>query len=243
MKVTACPTRLIQPGEKITKVLDEFLPPLSEGTIIAVTGKVVSVCENRLRSKEEVSKADLIIEEADAFLETERHSPFPLTIKSSLLTASAGVDESNGHGKYVLHPKDVQASARAIWEHLRRTHRLQEVGVIITDSNPTPLRRGVVGVAIGWCGLQPLYRYQGKLDLFGRPFAVTFANLLDALAAAAVLMMGEGDESTPLCTIENPPKVEFVQRGPTQEEESFFKMPLQDDLYRPLLTALPWSVK
>lgn len=241
MKVNPCSTHVIQPGENILDVLDAYLTSIEEGTIIAITSKIISVCENRIIKKDAIRKMDLIRQEADAFLESELHNNLTLTIKHGLLIPAAGIDESNCEESYILYPKNIQADAVRIWEHLRDKHRLKELGVIITDSRTTPLRRGVTGVALGWCGFVPLYNYIGRPDLFGRPLKVTLCNVLDALAVAAVFMMGEGDEQTPIATIRNAPKITFLNRSPSDEEINFLTISMDEDLYAPLLKAVPWK--
>jgi F420-0:gamma-glutamyl ligase len=64
---------------------------------------------------------------------------------------------------------------------------------------------------------------------------------LDALAAAAVFVMGEGDEQTPFAIIQDlPQKIVFLDRPPTVEEEQSIIIPMDEDLYAPLLCAAHW---
>ena len=145
------------------------------------------------------------------------------------------VIKSNSEEGYILYPEAIQEDAAQIWNYLRKKHRLRELGILITDSRTTILRRGVTGVALGWCGFVPYHDYIGRPDLFGKPLRVTICNLLDSLAAAAVLVMGEGDEQTPLALITHAPKITFVDRPPSKEEERFFFLSPEEDLYAPLL--------
>ena len=129
----------------------------------------------------------------------------------------------------------IQKVAALTWHFLREKHAVQNLGIIISDSHTAPLRRGVTGIALGWCGFQPLYSYVGKPDLYHNPLRVTHINLLDALATAAVLVMGEGNEQSPLALIEDAPKITFFDREPTPEEETSIHIPIAEDLYGPLL--------
>jgi F420-0:gamma-glutamyl ligase len=61
------------------------------------------------------------------------------------------------------------------------------------------------------------------------------------LAAAAVLVMGEGAESTPLALISGLPFVHFQERDPNPEELQNLHIDRRDDLYAPLLNAVPWQ--
>jgi F420-0:gamma-glutamyl ligase len=105
------------------------------------------------------------------------------------------------------------------------------------------MRRGVTGIALGWCGFKPLYSYVGQPDLYGHPLRVTQMNLLDGLASTAVLMMGEGAEQTPMVLIEDAPKINFVDRAPTKEEETSIYISMNEDLYGPLFAGATWIKK
>jgi F420-0:gamma-glutamyl ligase len=65
-----------------------------------------------------------------------------------------------------------------------------DLGVILTDSRCTPLRRGTTGISIGFYGFDALPDYRGRPEIFGRPLGVTLANQADAMEAAAVGLMG-----------------------------------------------------
>jgi coenzyme F420-0:L-glutamate ligase/coenzyme F420-1:gamma-L-glutamate ligase len=67
----------------------------------------------------------------------------------------------------------------------------------------------------------------GEKDLFGRAFKMTAVNLVDSLAAAGVLMMGEGDESRPMSVVRGAP-AEFTDLAPEPGEA---RMPPERDLY------------
>jgi len=242
MKARALKTHRVTVGESLLSLVDEFVPPLLEKSILVITSKIVSLCEGRVIPKSQASKVDLIQEEADAILETEHPiQDFYLTIKNHLLIPSAGIDESNGEDVYILYPKEVQSTCEVVWSHLRRTRGLKEVGVIITDSHTTPLRRGVTGIALGFCGFKPLYSYIGKPDLYGHPLRVTQMNLLDALATTGVFVMGEGDEQTPFALIEEAPKMVFLNHPPTEEEENSVVISPEEDLYGALFQNASWQ--
>ncbi|MBS0184830.1 MAG: coenzyme F420-0:L-glutamate ligase [Proteobacteria bacterium] len=222
-------------------IIEDALPKLENGDILALTSKIVSLCQGRYICKEETSKYDLICQEADLLLQTDQN-PYNLflTIKDGLLIPSAGIDASNGLNVYILYPKDIQEVAFSLWNHLRTKFKLQDLGILITDSHTTPLRRGVTGIALGWCGFEPLYSYVNKPDVYGQPLCVTQINILDALAASAVFVIGEGDEQTPLALIQKAPKISFLDRPPTSQEEQSIKISLEEDLYAPLFQSVKW---
>ncbi len=242
MKVQAIKTTRVEPGDSLTALLETFVPALSEGCIVVVTSKVVSLCEGRVVAKGAVSKEKLITSQADAVVRGPAN-PYGvcLTLTDGMLMASAGIDESNAKDAYVLLPKDSQASAVFIWDFLRKRHNIKHLGVLITDSKTSILRSGVTGVALGWSGFEPLYSYIGKPDLYGNLLKMTRINLLDALATSAVLVMGEGAECTPMALIEDAPKLQFLDRSPSIEEQESIRIPLSLDLYAPLLLAVGWE--
>ena len=242
MKIQALKTHLIKPGDSIYEILDRHVPPLTEGIIIAITSKILSLCQGRIVPKNSVrNKYALIEKEADAYLKKEDnlYNAY-LTIKYNILIPSAGIDESNGDGMYILYPQNIQEMAMIIWQYLREKYKVKQLGIIVTDSHTTPLRKGVTGIALGWCGFEPLYSYVGKPDIFNDPLQVTQVNILDALAASAVFMMGEGAEQTPIALIEDAPKIQFLSRSPSLEEERKVCIPLEEDIYAPLLKNADW---
>ncbi len=123
--------------------------------------------------------------------------------------------------------------------YLEERYSVRRLGVLIADSRVLPLRWGTTGVALGWSGFEGLRNYIGKPDIFGRKLKMTKANIADGLAAAAVLMMGEGREQTPLALIEGAPVV-FREKELTRKEIEATRIGIKDDLYAPLLTKVKW---
>ncbi|MBX9805557.1 MAG: coenzyme F420-0:L-glutamate ligase [Alphaproteobacteria bacterium] len=242
MQIKAIKTHLIEPGDSLHAILDSHVLSLKEGMIVCITSKIISLCQGRVVPKDSVgNKYALVKEEADAYL-TEQESLYEahLTIKNNILIPSAGIDESNGDGIYILYPHKIQETAQDVWQYLKKKHHLTHLGILITDSHTTPLRKGVTGVALGWCGFAPLHSYVGQPDLYDHPLRVTQINILDALATSCVFVMGEGAEQTPLALIEAAPKIQFLSRPPTADEEQMIQIPLDEDIYGPLLKNAPW---
>ncbi len=245
MHVKTHKTHRITPDDSLLQLIDAYVPRLEEQSILVITSKIISLCEGRVIAKEAVPcKEALIRQSADAYLDDPNSAPtahaIQLTIKNNILIPSAGIDESNGGGVYILYPENIPQTANTIWEHIRKRDAVQEVGVLITDSHTTPMRRGVMGIGLGWCGFQPTYNYIGKPDCFGALLRVTLRNNLDALSAAAVFCMGEGDEQTPFAVITDAPKIAFQATVPTQEELDHVSIPMEEDLYAPLLKNPHW---
>ncbi|HVV25726.1 MAG TPA: coenzyme F420-0:L-glutamate ligase [Candidatus Saccharimonadales bacterium] len=242
MKLHALKTAKVLAGQtNITELLDAALPELQEGGILAVSSKIVALCENSVRPISSVSKQTLVEEEAERYLPSGSNSyGFSFTIIQRTLIPMAGIDESNGNGNYVLWPRDAQASANQIRHYLVERFKLQKVGVIITDSTCQPLRRGTSGIAVAHSGFKALRNYIGQGDLFGRPFGVSQASIAGGLAAAAVLAMGEGTEQTPLCIISDLPPVEFQPRDPSAEELDELYVTADEDIFGPFLQSVDW---
>ncbi len=233
--------RITAQDHDLFAILDRHLTNLQEGAIVAITSKIISICQGRMVPVGEAEKQDLIEREADYWLppEVNRYG-VSLTIVDHVLIPMAGVDESNAAGHYILWPHDPQRVANEVRAYLSRRFGLSHVGVIVTDSKTTPLRWGVTGVAIAHSGFLAVNDLVGHPDLFGRPLHMTKVDVADALAAAAVLVMGEADEGTPLATIDEVPFVAFQARDPTPEELEARWIDMEADLYAPLLQAVEW---
>lgn len=243
MIVTSVKTDIITAGStSLTNLLDTAINTLEEGSIVAITSKVVSLCEGSVIPAATADREQLIVQESSYYLPVE-HSKYGhhFTITNNTLIPAAGIDASNGGGDYVLWPKDPQATAVAAWHYLRTRFGVQNVGVIITDSTCHPMRRGTMGITLAYCGFKALKNYIGQPDLFGKPFSVSQADVAGGLTAAAVLQMGEGAEQTPLAIITDVSFVEFQDRTPNSEELAETTIPLEEDLFAPFLQNVPWQ--
>jgi len=116
------------------------------------------------------------------------------------VVANAGVDQSNvgpeGAERALLLPRSPDASAAALKAKLDEAFGV-DMGVVVSDSFGRPWRNGVVGVALGAAGIPALLSLVGTPDLFGRKMRVTEIAVADEIAAAAALLMGEGNEGLP----------------------------------------------
>lgn len=242
MKVTGIRTNVITKGDSIEDVLQTYLPEkLEEKTVIAITSKIVSICEGQLIKIEDADKDELIKQESQWYLPRKINKyNISYAIVHNFLVGGAGIDESNGNGSYILWPKDPQKSANNAREFLQKKYKLKHIGVIITDSKANPLRWGVTAASIAYSGFKVLKNYIGTPDIFGRPFTFETLNIADALAASAGIVMGEGAEQTPLAVIEGIPHIEFQDRNPTEKEIKELKIEPEDDIYAPLLTSVTW---
>ncbi len=203
-----------------------------EGSILAITSKILSLSESRIVVKENIDKESLVRRESEYFLGEIGYGCF-LTIKHGLFIASAGIDESNAEGEfYILYPEDPFKSAFEIRNELAKAWGLKRFGVIITDSHTSPLRAGVTGVALAHAGFRGVQSKIGSPDLFGNPLKMTQINVADALAVAAVYCMGETDEACPLALLRT--NVDFVSTNDINVAKKECRISVEKDLYSPL---------
>ncbi len=240
MRCTAIQTQRVSLGDSLRDFLDNALPHLGEEDVVVITSKILSYAENSVVPCAGAHKDDLVRSEADhIFPQKLQKPPFVLpdiTLKDGVLGVAAGIDESNAGDSYVLLPKDSMRSAAYVWRFLRERHNIKKLGVVVTDSKSQMLRRGVLGIALGWAGFKPLYSYVGQRDLDQRQLQHTSVNVVDALAVAAVFVMGEGAESTPLCLVQDVPRLTFLDKPVDSDDEGVI-IPPEEDMYFSTLTG------
>ena len=242
MKITSYKTKKVIVGDNLYKILDQSLPLLKERDILAISSKIISICQGRVIKKDgRITKENLIKKEADLILPKKyiRYG-VNITITNNMLISSAGIDESNSNGYFVLWPEDPQKAANEIRSFLRKKFGLRNLGVIISDSHSSLLRRGTLGFSLAWTGFKAIRNYIGKPDIFGKNLEVTQTNLVDALTASAVVVMGEGSEQTPLAVISETSNVEFVDKNPTDREIKELMLTLDEDVYSAPLSQVKW---
>ncbi|MEM2865607.1 MAG: coenzyme F420-0:L-glutamate ligase [Candidatus Hadarchaeales archaeon] len=203
-------------GELVVKALRSQGLSLQSGDVLVVAQSIVSKAEGavvdlrRIRPSEaakrlasrlekDAREVEVILREAREIL---RSSHVLITrTEHGFVCANAGVDHSNVEKDHVtLLPRDPDGSAEKIRRRIREELGV-EVAVIISDTQGRAFRTGCLGVAIGVAGMKPLLDLRGRRDLYGKELKVTVLAQADALAAAAVLMMGEAGEGTPVVLV------------------------------------------
>jgi len=232
MKVAPVRTRVFKESEGLVQFVVEHVPTLKNGSVLAVTSKIVALAEGAVVRTTNAGAKDAIIRAESEWQLQAKYGK--LTLKDGLLVWNAGIDESNAKGNIILLPKDSFKVAEQLRRKLKQLYKVKLMGVVITDSRVMPIRAGVVGVALGYAGFKGLRDYRGKTDIFGRKLKFTQTDVADSLATAAVLMMGEGKEQKPLCVIEGAP-VEFCEKVNRRE----LVIAPKDDMYRPLFAKMP----
>jgi len=231
MEIKAIKTRIFKPNENILLFIENYLPKITEKSIIIVTSKIVALSEGRFIKKNDAATKKKIIKSESDFILPTKYVYF--TIKDGTVMADAGVDESNANNNLILLPKNSFLSAVKIRTYFKKKYKLRNLGVIITDSRCLPLRAGIVGIALGYAGIKGLKDYRKKLDIFGRAFKYSKVDIADSLATAAVLCMGEGNEQQPLAVIKNAP-IEYSDKLNKNE----IKIDIKEDIYGPMFKKI-----
>jgi coenzyme F420-0:L-glutamate ligase/coenzyme F420-1:gamma-L-glutamate ligase len=216
---------LIKPGDDLAVLIAEGLrrgglqPRAND--VVVIAQKIVSKAEGRsvelatvkpspkaVALAKEIQKdprlVELILSES---VRVVRSRPNVLIVEHRLgfVMANAGIDQSNvgptdGVERALLLPVDPDGSAEALRTRLSAEHGVP-LAVIVTDSFGRAWRRGTAGVAIGAAGLPALLDLRGNPDLFGRTLQVSISGFADEIAAAASLVMGQGDEAQPVVLV------------------------------------------
>ena len=214
--------------------------------ILVVTSKIVSKAEGRYldlgslepseRARElaQITRKDPRLVEAILSEATEviRARPNVLIVatRHGLVMANAGIDQSNlaaeDHGRRVLLlPRAPDDSACSLKTRLDE-HFSTDIGVIVSDSAGRAWRLGTVGLAIGAAGVPALWDRRGEEDLSGRPLEVTEVGFADAVAASAVLAMGEAAEGRPAALVRG------LDWSAPERTASALVRPKREDLFR-----------
>jgi coenzyme F420-0:L-glutamate ligase / coenzyme F420-1:gamma-L-glutamate ligase len=198
----------IRPGDDPAAFIRDVQP----SDIVAVAQKIVSKAENAivdLRTiqpsalakswadewKKDPRLIELILAQSRRIVKMDRGVIISET-QHGFVCANAGVDQSNVEGNdfATVLPIDPDASARMLRE------RLGCGAVIVTDTFGRPWREGLVDVAIGVAGLDPVDDLRGRTDRHGKKLASTIIAVADQLAAAAGLVMRK-DAGCPVALI------------------------------------------
>jgi coenzyme F420-0:L-glutamate ligase / coenzyme F420-1:gamma-L-glutamate ligase len=203
----------IKPGDDLAGIIAAALAAgnigLKAEDVLVVTQKVVSKAEGRvvdlgtITPRPEASawaaqwgkdarQVELVLQES---VEVLRMAPGGLIIsrtRHGFVCANAGVDLSNvGSGDVAtLLPVDSDASARALRDRLGELAGARPA-VVVSDSFGRPWRNGIVNVAIGSAGLEPLLDLRGIPDAQGRVMHSTVVAVADELASAADMAGGK----------------------------------------------------
>ena len=202
---------MIEPGAPLAGFLGDAIDAARVGIkaqdVIVVCQKVVSKAEGAVVRLSEVTPSELaerlaaqtqgkdpravevVLRQTKRIVRND-HGHLIVETAHGWVCANAGVDESNGiaDGIVTLLPDDADASAERLRQSLADRFGVP-LAVVITDTFGRPWREGLVEVAIGCAGMEPLLDLRGRADLLGRTLHHTVVALADEIAAAAGLVM------------------------------------------------------
>lgn len=210
---------LIKPGDNIAKIIVETAEKnglkIEDGDVIVAAQKIFSKAENRLvrlrdvvpsERAEKIVKithknpkfVELVLRETRKIIKASK-DVLLVEDKRGLICINSGIDGSNvkGRGNFALLPENPDRSAEECRLKIKELTG-RDVAVIICDTYSRPFRRGQVNFAIGVAGIKPLKDYRGKKDLFGKILKVKNVAVIDEIAAAAELLMGQATEARPV---------------------------------------------
>jgi coenzyme F420-0:L-glutamate ligase / coenzyme F420-1:gamma-L-glutamate ligase len=236
-------------GDDLAALLTERLAysdlRLQPSDILVVTQKIVSKAEGRfvdladlvpspeaqalaMEIDKDPALVELVLRESSAVV---RKAPNVLITRHRLghVMANSGIDASNigsgNGGNVLLLPMDPDASAARIADAADARFGFRP-GVVISDSFGRPWRIGTVNVAIGVAAMPAIIDQRGQADRDGRIMQMTMIAVGDAIAAAAGLAMGEGDEGIPAVIVRG-----LRLSGEHQTSRAIVR-PLDEDLFR-----------
>jgi coenzyme F420-0:L-glutamate ligase / coenzyme F420-1:gamma-L-glutamate ligase len=202
----------VRPGDDLASLISHTAADIDGTLVLAVAQKIVSKAEGAIVDLREIQPSplarswaeewkkdarliELILAQSRRIVKMDRGVIVSET-QHGFVCANAGVDQSNVQGDHfaTILPADPDASAG------RLRAGLGCGAVIITDTFGRPWREGLVDVAIGVAGLDPLNDLRGRTDRHGRQLSSTIIAVADQLAAAAGLLMSK-DGGTPVITI------------------------------------------
>ena len=182
---------------------------LRDEDVLVVTQKVVSKAEGRVvelsavepreearawaaRWDKDPRQVELVLEESAEIVRMAEGGLIIGRTGHGFVCANAGVDVSNAGGgdAATLLPVDPDRSARELRDRLGILAGARPA-IVISDSFGRPWRNGIVNVAIGAAGLEPLVDLRGQPDVAGREMHATILAVADELASAADLVGGK----------------------------------------------------
>jgi len=211
----------IQPGDDLAQLIaqawralvasDDTLAPRPTDVLV-VTQKVVSKAEGCLidlttiaprpeavefaaKWDRDARQVEVVLRESAHILRMERGLVISRT-RHGFVCANAGVDASNtGRGEWVtLLPDDPDRSAREIRAGVAAALGIpagEAPAVIVSDSFGRPWRFGIVDVALGVAGIEPLIDLRDTPDADGRIMHSTVVAVADEICSAAELAAGK----------------------------------------------------
>ena len=223
---------LIEPGDHLDEIILKSISDnnlqLEDGDILIIAQKIISKAENRYINLDNVIPSQsaidlgeelnrnpafiqLILNESKSIISTEKNV---IIVEHNLgfIHINAGIDRSNipqDKNLVLLLPIDPSSSAEIIQSFISKSLNIN-ISVVITDSMSRPYRSGVTNFALASANIQSLIDLKGESDIYGNTLKSTEIAIADELAAAAGLLMGQGDELKPVILMKGFSKSSYV---------------------------------
>jgi coenzyme F420-0:L-glutamate ligase/coenzyme F420-1:gamma-L-glutamate ligase len=203
----------IRRGDDLARLMVEAArrqdTPIRDRDLLVVSQKIVSKTEGRLVRLSEVTPStraltvaeeigrdprlvEVILSESRRVVRQDK-GVLIVETHHGWICANAGVDQSNVDADTAcLLPEDSDRSAAQLRERLRELTG-HDLAIVVADTFGRPWREGLVNVAVGLAGFQPIVSYLGKEDPAGHVLQATILALADELASAAEPVMGKLD--------------------------------------------------
>jgi coenzyme F420-0:L-glutamate ligase/coenzyme F420-1:gamma-L-glutamate ligase len=238
---------LVKAGDDLPQLIVDALrnlgSPLLAGDIIVLTHKVVSKAEGRIVNLKGVNPSEVALNFANLTYKdprlvevvlresraVRRMAPGVLITetKQGFVCANSGVDKSNVEGVDVIAilPEDPDSSADSIRARLLKLTGF-DIPIIISDTHGRAHRDGEVNMAIGTSGLKVIRDRRGESDLFGYELKVKRIAVVDEIAAAGELVIGQANEGVPCAVIRG-----YVYQRDEEARTSDLVWPRDKDLF------------
>lgn len=203
----------IRRGDDLARLMVEATrrqdTPIQDRDLLVVSQKIVSKTEGRLVRLSEVTPSararavaeeigrdprlvEIILSESRRVVRQDK-GVLIVETHHGWVCANAGVDQSNVDADTAcLLPEDSDRSAAQLRERLRALTG-HDLAIVVADTFGRPWREGLVNVAVGLAGFQPIVSYLGMEDPAGHVLQATILALADELAGAAEPIMGKLD--------------------------------------------------
>lgn len=207
---------MIRPNDNIAEIVCLCAPDICDNDIFVIASTIISKAQNCFFSLENIVPGpealriaalngkdprfvQAVLDQSDEmFVET----PFMLVrTKNGNICVNAGIDGSNVEGDlYITLPSDPDKAAKDIGMYIyEKTGK--KTSVIISDTNGRAFKTGQTNIAIGLYGIDAIRDWVGSQDLFGFTLEVSREAVVDEIAGAANLLMGEGSNGLPVIQI------------------------------------------
>ena len=207
---------LIQKGDDLADLICKNANDIEDKDIIVIASTIVSksigltFLEDDLVPSAEAERISKLNGKDPRFvqailnesIEVLTETPFMLVRnKNGHVCINAGIDASNvGGGRLLKLPEKPDSYAAAIGKAIEEKTK-KKISVIITDTNGRAFKEGQTNVAIGLYNIKAIRQWIGEKDLYGKVLEISEEAVVDEIAGAANLLMGEGGFGYPTVII------------------------------------------